>query len=614
MTVLAIVAAAMTVLYAASALGRVVPVKRRHHNWKNLSGMAMSSVLVLALAGGAFTVTSKAKHQSPSFPADSAAASSGLPVGVFTPGEWDSWAPVQQFSGETGQQIHYVLDYMGQDQPFPGNLGKLAAEHRAEPVLQLEPTMSMRGIAAGHDDAYLSSLASQVSGYGHPVVLSFAPEANGNWYSYGWTRTSPADYQAAWKHVMAKFKGVHNVSWMDTLNIDYQGSGPLSDYYVPGVSLVGIDGYYGNVSGYTFSSVFGQTLHEVRQLTRTPVMISETSIPSGDQAAGIPDLIQGARDNHLTGLIWFNQDIGTGQDWVLTPSGAAALKSALRPASIPVLLYHGINGTDDPDSDNVTLAEFRQQMAYLHKEGYQTISPGQYQLWAEGKPVGLPAKPVLLTADCNQASLLKALPVLRQFHYRVVMYVVTGFADGGYNGPEGQPGHSYYLNWADLQALEADGYIYPQFHAGACGHGYTMASSPYGCGDGLTPTPGTIWGHRYYSAPMGQSQAAYHARVQRDIGQGMGEMESRLRMKPAELTETFAVPFSDYGQPSTTNQPWLGSYLASRYSVVFVQSVNSPKNGTTGTGNRAPRFEVDKPTTMRQFIAGVNSSQFTGVA
>jgi hypothetical protein len=339
-TTLAIIAALVTVLYAVSALGRLVPVKRRHHRWGQVAGMSGSTLLVLALAGGAYGVTT-ARSPQPSPRAEKPVASSGnhsgkaaaggdeLAIGVFAPGEWNSWSPVQQFSQQAGQQVHYILDYMGQDEPFPEQLGKLAAEHDAEPVLQLEPTMSMADIAAGRDDAYLRRLAQQVSEYGHPVVLSFAPEANGNWYQYGWTRTPPAQYQAAWKHVMAEFGGVRNVTWMETVNINYQGSGPLADYIVPGV-MIGIDGYYGYPSGHSFEAVFGSTLAQVRAKTHEPVMISETAIlGSTDQAAYIPDLIQGVRENHLAGLIWFNQDNGPGQDWTLTPAGAAALRASL---------------------------------------------------------------------------------------------------------------------------------------------------------------------------------------------------------------------------------------------------------------------------------------------
>ena len=342
MTALAIVAALVTVGYAVSALGRLVPVKRRHFGWKQMAGMSVTTLLVLGLAGGSYALMRKGTNDpsaQPSpvadaqtvVPAHSAASADSLPIGVFAPGEWKSWSPVQQFSQQAGQPVRYVLDYLGPDEPFPGLLGKLAAEHGAEPVLQLEPTMSMADIAAGKDDAYLHSLARQVTGYGHRVVLSFAPEANGNWYQYGWTRTSPAQYQAAWKHVMAEFSGVRNVTWMDTVNVSYLGSGPLNDYIVPGV-MIGIDGYYDfHNRNHSFDSVFGPTLAQVKANTKAPVMISETAIQGNDDQAGsIPDLVRQARANHLVGLIWFNQDLGAGQNWPLTSSGAAALRASLR--------------------------------------------------------------------------------------------------------------------------------------------------------------------------------------------------------------------------------------------------------------------------------------------
>jgi hypothetical protein len=353
MSKLAITAALVTVLYAVSALARLVPVKRRHHNWRQVAGMSAITLAVLGLACGVFGATSRpaataategtvtassaadaatASSTLASLPADTAAASDSLPVGVYAPGEWNSWSPVQQFSQEIGEPVHYVLDYLGPDEPFPVQLGKLAAEHGTEPVLQMLPTMSMANIAAGKDDAYLHSLAGQVSSYGHQVVLSFAPEANGNWYQYGWTRTPPADYQAAWRHVLAEFKDVRNVTWMDTVNINYPGSGPLADYVIPGV-MIGLDGYYGLNSGRnSFKSVFGATLDQVRVDTKSPVMISETSVEtSNGQAASIPDLVKSAKANHLAGLIWFNQDKGAGQHWTLTSAGAAALRASLRP-------------------------------------------------------------------------------------------------------------------------------------------------------------------------------------------------------------------------------------------------------------------------------------------
>lgn len=334
---LAVAAAAVTVLYAASALGRLVPVKRRHHNWRHTSVMGLASVLVLALGGCAFVSASRMKPSPlPSYPADTPAVSNSLPIGVFAPGEWDSWSPVQQFDQQAGQPVKYILDYMGQDQPFPGNLGRLAAEHGAEPVLQMEPTMALSAIAAGRDDSYLRQLSQQVRAYRHRLILSFAPEANGNWYSYGWTNAPAADYQKAWKHVMSEVTA-RNVTWMDTLNVSYSGSGPLADYIVPHV-MVGIDGYLGRPDQ-TFASALQPTISQARKLTRARVMLSETSADQVYQPQQIPGLVEGARQDHLAGLIWLDQDQQGGlyhQHWSLTQAGAAALKASLRPLSIPV--------------------------------------------------------------------------------------------------------------------------------------------------------------------------------------------------------------------------------------------------------------------------------------
>jgi hypothetical protein len=617
---LAVFAAVITVLYAVSALARILPVKRRHHSWKNVASMSVASVAVVALAGSAYMGLNTSEKAGPSYPVNTAdpvtqTTYHKLPMGVFTgPQEGSSWSSVGSFSSQIGQQVRYVLDYLGPAQPFPAQLGREAAAHHAEPVLQLEPTMSMADVAAGHDNGYLKSLAAQVRAYHHPVVLSWAPEANGNWYSYGWTHTPPGEYRAAWKTVLSQFSGTGNVTWMDTLNINYNGSAPISDYIVPGVGMIGIDGYIG-AQGETYSSMIQPTINQVRKATSKPVMLSETSVDQAYQAQVIPSLAQGARNDHLAGLIWFNQNQEGGQyhqHWQLTPAGAAALRTSLKPgpSTIPVLLYHGIYGPGDPQSNSVSLSAFRQQMADLHHSGYHTISPAQYQQWAQGDAVSLPPHPILITVDCNQASFLRALPVLRQYQYRVVMYVVTGFADGGYNGPQAQPGSSYYIDWDQLKAIYKDGYIYPQFHAGQCGHGYTMASSPYGCADGLTPTPGTIWGHRYYSDPMGQSAGAYHARVNKEIQQGLATMHSELGLSGQQLSETFAVPFSDYGQSQTSNEPWLGPYFGSQFKVVFVQTPNSADNGTVGTQNRQPRFEVDENTPMSAFTGALNNSQF----
>jgi hypothetical protein len=265
--------------------------------------------------------------------ASARATASRVALGVYAPGAAGSWAEAARFASQAGQPVRYLEYYLGPADPFPAQLAQQAAASGTELVLQLNPTMSMADVAAGGDDSYLDSLAAQAADFGAPVILSWAAEANGNWYAYGTTRTPVADYQAAWAHVMSRFRGDANVTWMDILNRVYTGAGVTSDYIVPGVQLYGIDAYY-DEPGDTFGSVFGETLEQIRAVTDKPVMISETGIGQlNDQASDIPGLIDGVLANRLAGVIYFDDDQGTTspyhENWALTPTGLRALRDSL---------------------------------------------------------------------------------------------------------------------------------------------------------------------------------------------------------------------------------------------------------------------------------------------
>jgi hypothetical protein len=290
------------------------------------AGAVLAAVLALViLLAGCGTASSGTRHSSPR----------GVPVGVYLPGEGNGWSAVARFGQLAGQPVSYVLAYLGPSDPFPAQLGAEAAQHHAELVLQMQPSMSMQQVAAGGDDAYLTRLAAQVGEYRQGVILSWAAEANGNWYQWGFEHTPVSDYRAAWARVLRVFRSDHNVTWMDTLNRTYAGAGPTSEYVVPGVAMYGIDAYY-EYPGDTFASVFGPTLAQIRAVTGKPVLVNETAIGQvGNQAADIPGLVRGVRTSHLAGLIWFDVDQGTDvyhEDWALTPAGAAALRASLAAA------------------------------------------------------------------------------------------------------------------------------------------------------------------------------------------------------------------------------------------------------------------------------------------
>jgi hypothetical protein len=330
--------------YAISAIGRLIPVRRKQ-TAEHQPRPARTAVL--ATAGVALAIAALATSWMPGEPVSPARTSTthaaarpvtghGKHLGVFEPEEERSYQQVTAFGDAVGRQPDIVLDYAGWNEAFSIRFADTLLEHGAEPFIQLEPThASMAAIAAGQYDAYLRSYARQVRAFGHPVIVSFAPEANGSWYRWGWTHTSPATWVAAWRHVvsMMRQQGATNITWLWTLNISYPGSGPVSDYW-PGagyVDWVGIDGYFLQPRD-TFGSVFGPTWRAIRKVTRLPVLLSETAAGQvAGQAAVIPGLLAAVTSHDLLGLVWFDKPQNHGihhQDWRI--EGNLAAEAAFR--------------------------------------------------------------------------------------------------------------------------------------------------------------------------------------------------------------------------------------------------------------------------------------------
>jgi hypothetical protein len=224
-----------------------------------------------------------------------------------------------------------VLAYSTWLQPFDAGFARMLSGHGTEPLIQIEPdNASLASITAGMYDAYLRSYATAVREFGAPVILSFAPEANGSWYPWGWTQSSPAAWRSAWRYVVTIFRHqrASNVTWLWTVNTGYPGCGPLRAYW-PGadyVNWIGIDGYYVHRTD-NFSTVFVPTIQAIRKLTSKPVLIAETAAGQiAGQSRIIPGLFTGIRRHRLLGLVWFDQAQDNGihhQDWRLEGHSAA---------------------------------------------------------------------------------------------------------------------------------------------------------------------------------------------------------------------------------------------------------------------------------------------------
>jgi hypothetical protein len=263
--------------------------------------------------------------------------------GIYVPGVPQSYAGVRAFTATTGVKPGVVVYYSGWLEPFQVRFAEVANEHKAMPLVQIDPTgVSLAAIASGQYDSYLRSFASTVKNFGGGVIVSFAPEMNGYWYSWGYRHTSPAVYVAAWRHVVTVFRAANadNVTWLWAVNVMHpRGNIPSPARWWPGssyVNWIGIDGYYYKRS-WTFASLFGPTIKAVRELTLNPILISETGVaPAAGKPAKIADVFAGVQKYGLLGLVWF--DANKHKDWrVSGPAAVAAFRRSAQAYLGPAL-------------------------------------------------------------------------------------------------------------------------------------------------------------------------------------------------------------------------------------------------------------------------------------
>jgi len=234
--------------------------------------------------------------------------------------------------------------------------------------------------------------------------------------------------------------------------------------------------------------------------------------------------------------------------------------------AIPVLLYHRL--TPSINGYGVAPADFEAQMQRLHDVGFQAISLEQYVRFIRGEPVDLPQRPVLITFDDGYVSSYEvADPILAAYGWQATIYIPTSVV--------GTPGR---LTWAQLRQMYASGRWQIDEHAGD-GHVVVTADA---AGRRLPFYASEIW-----ADGKQETFDHYKARVSRDIQLGLTTLARNI---PGwRSSGTFAVPFNNYGQNGSNDrriEPWLSSYLKSRFSAIFIQGGDSFTTPGPGFQNR----------------------------
>ncbi|WP_327024225.1 glycoside hydrolase family 26 protein [Micromonospora sp. NBC_01739] len=242
----------------------------------------------------------------------------GKYLGVAIDGAPPKMKLIETFAKKTGKKPNVVTLYLSFDDGFAADEVRQIYEYGALPAVRWEPfDAKLSDIAAGRHDDYIKEFAAGVRKVNLPIMLTFAHEMNGNWYSWGMRRAGnkAAHFVAAWKHIHGLFAEADatNVIWAWTPNvINPMPEVKLKPLY-PGdryVDWIGIDGYYTHHGANTYAALFGPTMKQVRGFTDKPFLIVETAAEPGNlRPSWLADLFTGvARDPEVIGFVFFNND------------------------------------------------------------------------------------------------------------------------------------------------------------------------------------------------------------------------------------------------------------------------------------------------------------------
>lgn len=304
------------------------------------AAMGLTAAITVLLIGGCAAVPPQADSAPrPRVTTARLSTAPGSMNGVFEQGVPGSYTFISEFAATTGTTPRLALYYSGWWEKFQAGFAATARQHGTIPFVQLQPDVPLTSILKGYSDRYLRSYADAVEQFGHPVILSFGHEMNGRWYSWGAGHETPMAFIDAWRHIVSVFRdeGASNVTWLWTVNSVNAASSNLRQWW-PGtayVNWIGIDGYYYRPSD-TFSGVFGRTVNDIRGFTNDPVLISETAVAPGPNAAEqVKGLFAGAKADRLLGVVWFDESQHQPPyhlAWRLEddPAALAAYKEAVR--------------------------------------------------------------------------------------------------------------------------------------------------------------------------------------------------------------------------------------------------------------------------------------------
>ena len=287
----------------------------------------LAILVIAALAAAVLSVAGVAVAQAATTApraSTTAATTAALPWGLYQAGnnlQYSLGSAVPTYG------IEYYSWSASGTEPFDTASASAAYARHIEPFAQLQPCAtvcttssgySLADITSGKYDASLTAYNTAVKTFGHPILMTFAHEMNGNWTPWGYQAVTPAQWIAAWNHVTSVINAP-NITWVWAPNYNTTSHYPLSAYW-PGASHVGIcgiDGYL-STSASTWANTLAASVASLKSTCGTkPWTLAETGVNDTDPNAvqQIDDLVTSARANCASSIFYFSK-----YNWVMTPA------------------------------------------------------------------------------------------------------------------------------------------------------------------------------------------------------------------------------------------------------------------------------------------------------
>lgn len=239
---------------------------------------------------------------------------------------------------------------------------------------------------------------------------------------------------------------------------------------------------------------------------------------------------------------------------VIIPKDVSMLPNA---TSVPVIMYHGV--VIKKDSSNTTLENFREQMEALKREGYETISVKEFDLFKQGK-FTLPKKPIIITFDDGRKdSYYTTDDILSKLGFKATIFLASGpMIDG----------NLFYLTKDELQTLNQSGRWEMQAH-GRYSHKRINTEIKKKNEEDQTFLSSKMF---LVAENRFETEDEFKVRVENDYIVGNADVKAITGTNP----EYIAIPLNDYGISENTNFPEAfdinTNFVKKYYKIAFVQS------------------------------------------